>query len=264
MKIVVIGESCQDCFILGDSTRFAPDVPCPVFVADYQVNSFGMAANVYRNIQSILSHKYKKDKDEVILLTNQKTRNHISKTRYVIERTNTTLIRIDVGDKNYGHISEHYEHWKEMYDWSKLDGIILSDYNKNFLLENDIKFLASKNNNVFLDTKKLLTDDLVENVKFLKINNFEYDKSKNNFTTNIKDKLIVTLGSNGALYQNDIFPVKRVNIKDTSGAGDTMYAGFVVSYLKTQDIQKSIKFANKMATIVVQKRGVVTPYDNME
>ena len=41
-------------------------------------------------------------------------------------------------------------------------------------------------------------------------------------------------------------------------AGDTFLAGLVVKYVLTKDIDKSIEFANKCATQVVQKKGVVT------
>ena len=47
-----------------------------------------------------------------------------------------------------------------------------------------------------------------------------------------------------------------VEIKDSSGGGDTFIAGLVAEYIKTNDIDKAIRFANDCATKVVQKRGV--------
>jgi sugar/nucleoside kinase (ribokinase family) len=47
-----------------------------------------------------------------------------------------------------------------------------------------------------------------------------------------------------------------VEIKDTSGAGDTFLSGLVCNYEKTGDIREAIEFANACATTVVQKRGV--------
>jgi sugar/nucleoside kinase (ribokinase family) len=49
-----------------------------------------------------------------------------------------------------------------------------------------------------------------------------------------------------------------VPVKDISGAGDTFLAGLVSKYLKTVDIIKSIEFAQKCTTKVVQKHGVST------
>jgi sugar/nucleoside kinase (ribokinase family) len=47
-----------------------------------------------------------------------------------------------------------------------------------------------------------------------------------------------------------------VEVKDTSGAGDSFISGLVIEYLKTGDIQKSIIFANKRASETVKHRGV--------
>ena len=55
-----------------------------------------------------------------------------------------------------------------------------------------------------------------------------------------------------------MFPVKEVSVRDVSGAGDTFLAGLVVKYIETNDIRKSIKFAQECATVVVQKHGVAT------
>lgn len=259
MKIAVIGESCKDIFIFGDSERICPESCAQVFVASSQMCNDGMAANTYRNVKSILDRKYRQDKDEVDLVTNQSTREYITKTRYVIERTNTTLLRVDVGDKNYGNISE--QHFPINY--KNYDAIILSDYNKGFLSIKDIEMISSINQNVFLDTKKIL-GDWCKNIKFIKVNQEEYDRSLNYIQSNpeIKDKLLITKGSQGVQYKNDIFPVKKVLVRGVSGAGDSWMAGFCISYLKEKDLIKAIKYANKVATITVQKNGVSVPFEN--
>ena len=68
--------------------------------------------------------------------------------------------------------------------------------------------------------------------------------------------MIVTIGSKGCKYRDEIFPVQGVSVKDVSGAGDTFLAALVLSYLKNNDIKSAITFANECATKVVQKRGV--------
>ena len=45
-------------------------------------------------------------------------------------------------------------------------------------------------------------------------------------------------------------------MKDLSGAGDTFTAGLVVKFIETQDIEKSIKYANVCASKVVTQKGV--------
>ena len=92
----------------------------------------------------------------------------------------------------------------------------------------------------------------------MKLNESEF--SKHNFNDNSLNKLLITLGSNGAKYQGKIYP--SPNPKETidvSGAGDTFTSSFTLKYLETKDVEESIIFSNKMASIVVSKRGVATP-----
>ena len=115
--------------------------------------------------------------------------------------------------------------------------------------------IASGHDCVFLDTKRAL-GPWCENVKFIKINNYEYEDTKHLLTDDIREKLIVTLGHEGCSYLDKIFPVDKVEIKDVTGAGDTFMAGLVAEYIKTRNIERAIIFANQCATKVVQRRGV--------
>ena len=106
-----------------------------------------------------------------------------------------------------------------------------------------------------MDTKKIL-GSWCDKISYIKINISEYKKTKHNITPHIEKKLIITLGSQGCKYNDIIYSVPRVDIKDASGAGDTFVSGLVVNYIQTQNIEESIIFANECATNVVQKRGV--------
>ena len=64
------------------------------------------------------------------------------------------------------------------------------------------------------------------------------------------------MGPNGVMHRDVQYPVKRVEVRDVSGAGDSFLAGLVIQYVKTQDIEQSIAYANICATAVVQKPGV--------
>ena len=95
-------------------------------------------------------------------------------------------------------------------------------------------------------------------MSFIKINEFEHKKNFEllpNYPF-ILDKMIVTIGSKGCKYKDKIYPVPEVSVKDVSGAGDTFLAALVMAYLKNNDIETAITFANECATKVVQKRGV--------
>ena len=54
------------------------------------------------------------------------------------------------------------------------------------------------------------------------------------------------------------YPVEEVEVKDTSGAGDTFVAGLCCKMIETNNHDLSIGFANECATQVVQKRGTST------
>ena len=98
--------------------------------------------------------------------------------------------------------------------------------------------------------------DWCSDINFIKINYYEHDRTKHLLDNDIYDRLIITLGSKGCKYKDEVYPVEKVEIKDSSGGGDTFIAGLVAKYLETNDIREAIMFANECATKVVQKRGV--------
>ena len=250
-KILVIGDSCIDEFIYGKSDRLCPEAPVPVFIPNRITRNGGMAQNVFENIQSIY-------KDVDIITTTKQT----TKTRYVEEKTNHQIIRVDSENSPISRSTETYcNHIKdiEKIDFSKYGIVIISDYNKGFLLNSDIEYICNNHNNVLIDTKKILGDYCI-NAKFIKINEVEL---QNNILAyvNIDDfnnSLIVTLGSKGCRYKETIYLVDKVIVKDLSGAGDIFLAALAVNYITTKDIDKAIKFANNCATKVVQLKGVNT------
>ncbi len=75
------------------------------------------------------------------------------------------------------------------------------------------------------------------------------------------ENVIVTLGSEGCtLYskkdtQPIHYPAKKMTAVDTTGAGDTFLGTFAASISMGNDVEKSIKFAQTAAGIVVTRRG---------
>ncbi len=74
----------------------------------------------------------------------------------------------------------------------------------------------------------------------------------------MKQNSIVTMGTQGALYRDTLYPVESTDIKDLYGAGDTFLAGLCVKFCETKDVELAITYANECATKVVQKKGVAT------
>jgi bifunctional ADP-heptose synthase (sugar kinase/adenylyltransferase) len=239
---LVIGESCRDIFYYGSCERLCPEAPAPVFNPLEVKESSGMAHNVRDNIRAL---GYECD-----LVTNENWQ-QVTKTRYIHKATNQLFIRVDVGDD----IVPRCDVSEIKLDKYKI--IIISDYCKGFLTPRDIEHIARNHGCVFLDTKKDL-GPWCDHVNYIKINNIEYERTKEKITPKMRERMIITLGQDGCLYRDKTFPVQKVEIKDVSGAGDTFIAGLVVEYSRTRDIEKAAVFANECATQVVQKRGVST------
>jgi D-beta-D-heptose 7-phosphate kinase/D-beta-D-heptose 1-phosphate adenosyltransferase len=242
MKVLVIGDSCQDIFIYGKCERLCPDAPVPVFIPVKTKKMGGMALNVYENLKSLGV--------EVDFITNSKK---VTKTRYVDERTNQMIMRVDSEKTLVKRVSD-----LDKINFNNYDAVVISDYNKGFLQNEDIDYICKEHTLVIIDTKKII-DDNFKNCKFLKINEFEYKNNlqySNFIEENFEDKLIVTIGSKGAKFGKKIFPVEKVEIKDMVGAGDTFIASFTYKFVMTNNVSESIRFANECSTIVVQHKGV--------
>jgi len=236
-RVLIIGESCRDIFVYCNAHRLCPDAPVPVLNVINQQENGGMAKNVQRNIEQYI---------ECDIITNYNWYN-ITKTRYVHDQSNHMFFRVDSNDK-----IERIDLSKINYDY---DIIVISDYNKGFLTESDIQSISAKHDNVFVDTKKIL-GNWIKDCKFIKINDFEFNKSKDFITDEFSHKIIHTMGGDGCEFNGKKYKVDRVEVKDTSGAGDSFMSSLVIEFLKSGDIHKSIIFANKCASEVVKHRGV--------
>lgn len=127
-----------------------------------------------------------------------------------------------------------------------------------------------------------LDDEIIENIDILIPNEYELEKiSKVNIISNsslleaanviIKKgvkELIVTLGSKGVLYVNkneykfyEPFKVKAI---DTTAAGDSFIGGFLSSYVKDKDMDKSIELGQKAAALAIQKIGAQSSIPTMD
>ena len=82
-----------------------------------------------------------------------------------------------------------------------------------------------------------------------------------------KQEIIVTLEDQGALYSYEnhikLLPALKVNVKDTTGAGDIFHGAFAYQYLKTKNIESATKFANIAAGLSTQYIGVKNSYPNL-
>jgi bifunctional ADP-heptose synthase (sugar kinase/adenylyltransferase) len=248
-RVLVIGEQCDDIFIYGDTPRLSPEGPAPVFIPTREVYNGGMGMNVMGNLIALN-----------IDVDFEHQQSPITKTRHIHEPSNTLLLRIDE-EKNIDNIGDRLS----KIDFWEYPMVVVSDYNKGFLTEEDIAYIGFKHPNVICDTKKKL-GDWCKDLRFIKLNRSEFENNKQFIEENdwILEKLIITLDKDGCMYNNTMYPTEKVEIMDISGAGDTFVAGFVKEFLDTEDIPKSIQFGNRCSAQVVQKRGVTTiDYENL-
>ena len=249
MKIVVIGELCYDYFIYGDCKRLSPEAPVPVFTPVKQITNLGMAGNVRQNLWSI------NPKLQIGLYHQVRT---LKKTRYVDDKTNHMFLRVDEGEND--RVDGLYLSDEIIGEMKFADATIISDYDKGFLSPTMISNMLNFPKLKILDTKKIINEDILKKLDFVKLNESEF--KNNNIPKSMLDKVIVTLGSKGTMYVDKIYPSPSPKETiDVSGAGDTFTASFTIKYLETNNIEESIIYANHMASIVVSKRGVAVPCD---
>lgn len=249
--ILVIGDICIDEYRYGLCRRICPEAPVPVFEPIQIHKSYGMSYNVYANIESLGGNVIRKH-----IVHNEIP----TKIRFVDQVSNQLLLRVDENDK--------VDRTKDLdkIDFTEYSAVVISDYNKGYLLEEDIRHIGDKHPLTFLDTKKKI-DLWASNIKFIKINEKEYNENVNGLEY-YQGNLIVTLGDKGAKVRTwnhlDGFEWEHMElhqhhpVRDLSGAGDTFLAGLVVHYINHHSTLNAIKFANAAASYAVSQKGVVS------
>ena len=236
MRILLIGDSCTDVYVYGEVTRLNPEAPVPVLEPHRESSTNGMAWNVYNNLLAFDT--------EVYLLTNQEK---ITKTRYIDEKSNQHILRVD--DESPLEPMD-YELPEDEYD-----ALVISDYDKGFLTQKKIFELTQWfDGPVFIDSKKTtLPGDA-----YIKINEEEFKK----ITHYNPETLIVTKGGKGAEYNGKLYEGEKVKVYDVVGAGDTFLSSLVYFYLLYGTIEKAIPYANKASAIAVQNFGTYVLTEN--
>lgn len=267
-KILVIGEHCIDKFIYGAVSRLNPEAPTPILNPIRTEVNEGMAANVAANLLNF--------GNDVIGVYNQ-NKEPIIKTRYVDDASGYILFRVDENDKAEPITQQQKVAITKLIEQDEVDGVIISDYNKGFLSEDDIAEILDVSRYedalVFLDSKKIL-GEWANYADIIKVNRKEYDNNikASDYLNERTDALIVTLGAQGARWQDVIYSSEKpVITRNVAGAGDTFLAAFATHYINTDlgamDINTdfsmldnliidSIKQANYYASLAVSQAGV--------
>ena len=239
LKILVIGETCIDLYRFGVCERLSVEAPVPILLQTKTKTKPGMAANVALNIKS-LGH-------EVISVTNT---TEIIKERFLDERFSQQILRVDSNDRCPPVKKEDIIKVIEENDF---DGTVISDYNKGFLPHSTLSGLIPLlPKPVFVDSKKRDLSAFSDCI--IKINKIERESAS---ILPADCEIITTLGEKGAKWRGSIYPSQKVHdVFDVCGAGDSFLAALSTEYIETEDMIKSIKFANLCAGISVRHLGV--------
>ena len=229
MRILLIGDSCTDVYKYGEVKRLNPEAPVPILDYKRTESSRGMAWNVCDNLKAFGI--------EVYIMTNEET---ITKTRYIDEKSNQQILRVDDEPNIKSFPYELPE--------NKYDALVISDYDKGFLTQPKLFELCNWfDGPVFIDTKKIT----IPGNAYIKVNESEFKK----ITHFISDNMIITKGGEGAEYQGKLYPAEKVKVFDVVGAGDTFLSALSYGYLKYGSIEEAIPLANKAAAIAVSHTG---------
>lgn len=226
MKVLVIGDACEDHYYRGGYTRTNPEADAPLMSLRTHSVSMGMAANVLANVQA-----FGCDVTAALPLVPWS-----KKSRFYGPDQLTQILRVDEDVEAEPYRLQRRDYYKDF------DLIVISDYNKGFVTDetiSEVHYAASCP--VFVDTKK--TDLAPLSGPFFKINSREFAA-----LTSEPDELIVTCGPGGCWYKDVNYPAAPVDVIDVCGAGDTFLATVSVSYARTKDMALSLTLANRYAS----------------
>jgi D-glycero-beta-D-manno-heptose-7-phosphate kinase len=296
-NIAVVGDLMLDCYFRGTVKRISPEAPVPVIEVDNEFYRFGGAANVALNLVKLGAHPFPlgvvgKDNYSDIFrnllaeanitaecLITDENRPTTAKTRVIAHHQH--VVRID--KESTESISPEIENTiiKNLEDRiSKLDGIILQDYNKgvltasliekvielankhNILITVDPKFnnfFSYKNVTVFKPNRKEAEDVLGMRIKTSE----DIDKAGKSLLKELNAKyILLTLGEDGiAVFESNgnskRMPTKARKVSDVSGAGDTVISTLTMALASGANIYEASFLANYAAGIVCEEVGIV-------
>ena len=240
-KILLIGDACEDIYHYGSIDRLCPEAPVPILRHTHTETRDGMCLNVRNNLRTFGM--------AVEVLCNPEL---ITKQRFVDLRTKQHLLRADFGENQ--RLSPCDVTALDEYDFTQLDAVVIADYNKGFVEKEFIEAVTTRASNasinVFVDSKK--SDLSSYESCIIKINKLEFNKLKKQPK---QCELIVTMGEQGARWNDKVYPTEACDVFDVCGAGDTFLAALVYEQLATDSIEKGIQFANHCSRLVVGKFG---------
>jgi len=295
-NILVIGDLMIDHYLWGKCERISPEAPVQVVAIEKETAVLGGAGNVINNLSalgakvsvlSVIGHDNNAEELKEMFLsidvnidnlvveegrdTSKKSRIIASQqqvVRYDKESTD------DILEASQQQIIKNFQK-----NIANYEIVILSDYGKGVLttkLTRELIDIANKHHKkVLVDPKGedytkysgayLLTPNKKEAIEASKVK-IEDEKTLLKAITKLKDECslevgLITLSEDGiAIYDENlrVHPTVAREVYDVTGAGDTVIASLGFSLACGYDIDKSVKFSNLAAGVVVGKIGSAT------
>lgn len=238
-------------------TRISQEAPVPIFCVSQnheKVTSEGMSSNLKSNLCSLGV-----ELENIVHITQPET---IVKTRFVDLKHHSHVFRCD----NDAYVSsidcDEYENQSNLISQiDATDVVIISDYDKGLITQDVARFVcntaSSKGVPIYVDTKKR-DISCYEKATFIKLNEAEWNNLIGQNKTFADDRLIITLGSQGARRGWITYLCEQRKTVDVTGAGDVFLAAFVVHHMLMNDPAQAIHFANIAAGISVERQGTTS------
>jgi rfaE bifunctional protein kinase chain/domain len=294
--IAIIGDLMLDRYYWGNVNRISPEAPVPVLEVDSESARLGGAANVANNIKAlggtpVLFGAVGGDQNGKTLkeiatangfdtkgIINDPDRPTTVKTRVIAHGQHVVRIdqelRSDISKQIQSELLKRLED-----NISKIDGIILEDYNKGVLcrsLIRDAITLANKFDKIITVDPKFNNFFEYKNVTVFKPNRKETEEAlgmrlNDNHSTEIAgeklleelkaNSIIITRGEFGSsvFSKEDIthhIPTTARKVADVSGAGDTVISTLTMAIAAGSSLLEASIIANTAGGIVCGEVGI--------
>ncbi|NGX52641.1 MAG: Bifunctional protein HldE [Candidatus Anoxychlamydiales bacterium] len=290
---LVIGDFMLDRYTYGEVRRISPEAPVSILKVDTEKMLPGGAGNVVLNLLSLGSKvtaigrvgddlqgdilkKLLKDKNaNVDYLYTQKNYKTSLKNRFIAESQQILRVDFEKIDSLLKELEEKIIKKLEKV-LKSIDIVAISDYGKGFLSDRLLKFIIdlakSKNIPVIVDPKgknfkkyekaTILKPNLKEAYAAANLNEYEDIElvSKNILDKTNVDFLMITRSKDGiSVFSKNKkaknFPVKTKEVKDVTGAGDTVLAMLCIALASKLSIDHACELCNIAASIAIEHIG---------
>lgn len=292
-NILVIGDLILDHYIWGRVERISPEAPVPVVDVIRETFMTGGAANVAHNVMAMggratlvgVAGKDRAGEALVAMLQQEgvncggvfnEARPTTVKTRVIAH--NQQVVRFDREDKNPlgSRVLREIGRYIDS-NFSAMDAVIISDYNKGMITQELVRNIARKARalDVFVAVDpKIGHFDFYKGVALITPNVIEassgsgveitddasLEKAGRRLLRRLKCKaVLITRGEQGmSLFQDDSvihIPTVARKVFDVTGAGDTVIAAFTVAHAAGASMEEASVLANHAAGVVVAEVG---------